>query len=398
MLRVLVCLMGLCSVACFAQVTVITNATIIDGTGAAPIKNHVLVISNNKIQGTYLAEELQIPRDANIIDASGLTVLPGFVNAHTHFTKDFEERRENHLALGVTSICNLGAGLGQMPEFDIYEQDGLFAARGFKAGPFVVKETGYAEANWGRGANYNIDGIDEAKAAVNDLALRGADYIKISFEPGPGSWPILSLEEASAVVEAAHANDLQVIAHVEDASFIERALDSGVDAITHVGHRWKGSRPFSGSADDLDLKQGYDELITRMANSIIFIPTIDVLSGSQAKESTRVSGMTEVIRRFHEQGGTIALGNDYPLGVTKPGIPFGEMEHLSDAGLNSMEIIIAGTRNSAEICGHGDELGTLEPGKLADLIVIDGNPIDNLEHLNNLILVMIDGRIAFDYR
>ena len=381
-----------------AQITVISGGRIIDGTGADPLENSVLVINSATIEGIFAERDYVIPDDAKLIDASDLTILPGFINAHTHFTKDFEERRDNHLALGVTAICNLGAGFGQMPEFDVYEQDGLYAARGFKAGPFIAKEGGYAEANWGEGANYNIVGTDEAAEAVAALAENGADYLKISFEPGPGSWPILTLEEASAVVEAAHAKGLNVIAHVEDASFIEQALDSGVDAITHVGHRWKGSQSFTGTGDAFELHEDYNDLITRMAEEVVFIPTLDILSGERALDSSRVAGMTEVVRRFHERGGMIAMGNDYPLGVTQPGIPLGEIAHLMDAGLSEMEVIMAGTKNSAMICGHGDELGTLEPGKLADLILVEGNPLGNISALESLKLVMLDGEIAFDYR
>ncbi|MEM6431476.1 MAG: amidohydrolase family protein, partial [Deinococcota bacterium] len=240
--------------------------------------------------------------------------------------------------------------------------------------------------------------------AVNDLAAQGADYIKISFEPGPGGWPILSFEEARTVTDAAHERGLQVIAHVEDASYLDQAIDSGVDIITHIGYRWQGERLFTDMSNltpdstPFSNYDGYDALITRMVEHVALIPTLDVLIGERALDSAPAVGMTEVVRRFHERGGLVAVGDDYPLGVTQPGIPFGEIEHLLAAGLTPLEVITAGTKNAALVCGHGDDLGTLEAGKLADLIIVEGDPLEDLEALRNLKLVMIDGQIAFDYR
>ncbi|MBC7812352.1 MAG: amidohydrolase family protein [Burkholderiales bacterium] len=380
-------------------VVVITNGVIIDGTGAEPLEGQALVIVGERIAGIYETALYDPPPDAQFIDAEGGTILPGFINAHTHFTEEFTDRRDNHLAHGVTSVCNLDTALEAMPAFDMLRDGDLLGARGFIAGPMVAVEGGYPGIAWGEEAAYNVVGPDEAAAAVNVLAENGANYIKISLEPGPGDWPVLTLEEVQAVTEAAHANDLEVIAHIENADYLEQALDGGVDMVTHIPHRQGSGAPFSGTIDAPEIDAELDALITRMVeDGVRLIPTLHVITDSLSIDSLRSAGMIEFVRRFHERGGVVVVGNDYPIEPTGPGIPLPEMQLLSLAGLSNMEIIVAGTASAAAACGQGEELGTLEEGKLADVVIVAGDPLADLNALEDVSLVLLGGEIAFDYR
>lgn len=110
-----------------------------------------------------------------------------------------------------------------------------------------------------------------------------------------------------------------------------------------------------------------------------------------------VDGLLEVVRRFHSAGGVIALGTDYSPGVTgvHPDLFLQEIQLLHEAGLLPMEVIEAATKQAARVCGHGEDLGTLEIGRLADVLVIDGDPIEDLGALEGVVLVVKGGKVAY---
>jgi imidazolonepropionase-like amidohydrolase len=134
---------------------------------------------------------------------------------------------------------------------------------------------------------------------------------------------------------------------------------------------------------------------------IVMVPTLDSYmdlyrdSTPTPEDEAGNQIVLGIVRRFHDLGGTVGLGTDFIIGRGKQaGMPLGEMEMLLAAGLTPMEVIEAGTRLSAFVCGHGGELGTLEPGKLADLIVVDGNPLEDLQVMSEVVVVMKNGQIA----
>jgi imidazolonepropionase-like amidohydrolase len=284
------------------------------------------------------------------------------------------------------------------------------AARGFRAGPIITVPGGYPGTFPGFAWHYEVAKPDEAQAAVEDLLGRGVDVIKIALEPGHPQrpWPILSPEQVQAIVEVAHAHGLPVRAHVRQAKMLDIALEGGVDVIEHV------PLPFCLEAelkqmladDALQLAKlpELEAQLTRMAEQgTILVPTLDentwVINDlprlSPEERQMTATFILGIVRRFHKLGGIIALGNDYGNPGVQLGMPLREMELLLDAGLTPMEVIEAGTRHAAKVSGHGDELGTLEPGKLADIIVIDGNPMTDLKALDRVTLVIKNGKIAY---
>jgi len=306
-----------------------------------------------------------------------------------------------------------------MPQFDKGYLDQDPVARGFAAGPIITAPGGLPDAVLHKNLNYEVGSPNEARAAVAALHDRGADVIKVYLqgEDNGAAYPMVSEEELAAIVEEAHALGLLVRAHVAHASLLGMAVRAGVDTIEHVPvdltqseyqslseSRWQG---FLESHDPLqvffaELYPQYETQLEMMAQAgIVMVPTLDSYedlyrtTNPTRQEEVAIAVILGIVRRFHELGGVVGLGTDYPTAIgVEAGMSVREMELLLAAGLTPMEVIEASTRHSASVCGHGGELGTLEPGRLADVIVVDGDPLKDLQAMNQVVLVIKNGEIA----
>jgi len=393
-----------------AEIRVITNGMVIDGAGAVPIPDGIVVIQDQRILAAGPAGQVAVPAGAEIIDAAGGTIMPGIINAHVHNTQS-PDTRYRFLTQGVTSTCDLASSMADMAQFEqSHNAKNQAAARGFRTGPMITAPGGYP-SSYGFRWDSQVATPSEARAAVTNLVSQGADMIKIALEPWQPQepWPVLTVEQVRAIVETAHRFGVPVRAHVQQAEMLDIALAAGVDTVEHV------PLPF---AEGIKLKQmGRDETLSladypqleaqlsQMARQgIALVPTLNVgscathhLPELETEAQRRMcSFQLEIVGRFHQMGGTVALGNDYGnLGVA-PGMPLQEMKLLLEAGLSPLEVIQAGAQHAAQVCGHADELGTLEPGKLADIIVVDGNPLVDLEVLTRINLVIQNGEVAYE--
>ena len=382
---------------------IITNGTIVDGHGSQPIRDGIVVIAEDRIAFVGSASDYPDRSDAQVIDARGGTILPGIIDSHVHSASDPVIRRE-FLINGVTSVCDLGSPLEDMSQFDegYLGQDPI--ARGFHAGPIITAPGGLPDAVLSTNLNYEVATAEEARAAVVDLFNRGADVIKVYLqqESGGVGYPMLGEEELAAIVEEAHSHGLLVRAHVTYVFLLDMAIQAGVDTIEHVPIYTTQSE--SESISESQLRAIYEDLLDGMVEEgIAMIPTLDRPFGNLYRSSDPTPELERAIEiilgivgGFHELGGVVGLGTDWNIGIgMQAGIPLGEMEMLVAAGLTPMEVIEAGTRHAASACGHGDELGALEPGMLADVIVVDGDPLQDLQALSQVVLVIKNGEIAF---
>ncbi len=136
----------------------------------------------------------------------------------------------------------------------------------------------------------------------------------------------------------------------------------------------------------------------------VLVPTLEtyVTHSSQSdpdpEDDTFVQTVYGVVRFYHDSGGSIALGNDYPYPWAEAGMPLREMMLLQNAGLSPMDVIEAATQHAAYVCGQAGDLGTLEAGKLADLIVVDGDPLDDLNVMGSVQYIVKDGELVFPYQ
>lgn len=398
--------------------TVITNGTVVDGSGSEPIRDGIVVIVENRIAFVGRASDYPDRTRVRFIDARGGTILPGIVDAHVHGAFDPGIRRK-FLIRGVTSVCDLGSPLEDMPQFDEGYLNQEPVARGFHAGPIITAPGGLPGTVLHEDVNYEVETPDEAGAAVVDLYNRGADVIKVYLQPEDNgvTFPMLGEEELIAIVDEAHAHGLLVRAHVTHASLLGMAVRAGVDVMEHVPmnvteseyqniseSQWQG---FLESDDPLQVffdelyPQHETQLEMMVQAGIVMVPTLDSYwnlyraSDQTRQEEAAMVVLMGIVRRFHELGGVVGLGSDYIPGTgMEVGMPVGEMKMLLSAGLTPMEVIEASTRHSASVCGHGDELGTLEPGKLADVIVVDGDPLEDLQAMSQVVLVIQNGEIV----
>ena len=386
---------------------VVTNGTVIDGTGVEPIADGFVAIQGDRIVAVGQSADFKIPDEATVIDAAGGTILPGVINSHVHTASTPATRRHLFLLDGVTSVCDLGIPLSLMEDLEQESSQSGLAARGFKAGPIVTAPGGYPGPYFGFSINYEVQGADQAEMAVRDLHARGADYIKVALEPGleGANLPVITLQELRSIVASAHEYDLLVRTHVTKGTMLSIALKAGTDVLEHV--------PLP-SDSFVDLESMFDEagvfylppeleaqLRQVIDQGIVLVPTLDVMIGEKNQHGdidpeTNVLNQATlgVVRFFHESGGIIAVGNDYGNPSVHPGMPLREMELLQTAGLSPLKVIQAATQHAAYVCGQSEQLGTLERGKLADLIVVAGNPLDDLNALDSVLYIVKNGEIV----
>jgi len=354
------------------------NGTLIDGTGTAPVRNAVLAIgTDGRIAAVGRRSGAPIPAGTTVVDVAGATILPGFINAHVHDAYS-AANLEAWAAAGVTTVrdeaINIsGASLADL----IARRDGEWSApryaRLVSAGWMITAPGGYGR--WG------VATAEEARQAVLEEIEAGADQIKVAVEDGIAGrtdLPVLSAEALAAAVAAAHERGRKVSAHITDAFFLQTVVSAGVDDAAHT--TWDPAP---------------DALLRDMnSRHIPMVPTLTVFDAYQS-----LAGAQANVRRFAALGGEIALGSDYTdipqndFPHFELGMPMHEIECLAGAGLAPMQIIVAATRNAARVCGLNGELGTLETGKTADVLVINGDPLQSLAALTNVRLVIHRGEI-----
>lgn len=397
---------------------VLQQATLIDGRGADPIAAASVVIVEDRIVEVGQTSSVFVYPDDQVLDVEDRVIMPGVINAHVHYAYSVENL-EDWAQAGVTTIREVGAPLYPPPEWSGVDDwddwaaaiiDGALveelipppfvwrdeeldrpeSARALMSGPCITATGGYPGGFLSLHVNtetvteddVEVTPVEDARRKTEILVDAGADVIKICLDNhwGTTDWGLLTDEQIAAIVEVAHSAGLRVTAHVSADEQLSTCLDAEptVDSAAHI------------VTDEMS-----DENIAAMVDrGVTLVPTLAVWESlSWICNDFGMCDEVENLGRFMEAGGQVALGDDYGNPGIELGMPIRDMELMQEAGMTNMEIIVAATRNAAFDCGLLDELGTVETGKIADIIVLNDDPIADIAALADVAYVIRDGVI-----
>jgi imidazolonepropionase-like amidohydrolase len=383
---------------------------LIDGTGRTPVDDVQVLVKGNRIERVGTRGSLDVPADTRRIDTSGKTILPGFVDLHFHIADDVT-MVPLFVANGVTSARDPGAWMELFEPVKRWQQQhGIPAPRLFLCGPHLD----------GPNPAYPTDSIvilspEEARLAVRRQVAQGATAIKVYFR--------LPLESIRAAADEAHRLRVPVTAHLEVVD-VRDAVEAGIDGVEHITslglalippmkaeqyrqqiladnrarrdgryRMWASIDPHSQQAADL-ARFLAERRIFVDPNLAVFEKRPDAKDRSSHMRVQATRNMKEYLGVLHGAGVPIVVGSHSKVPYATHGFAFHrEMETLIEAGLTPMETLVAATKVGAEFLQRENELGTVEEGKLADILVLNRDPLASISNTRSVSTMIVDGRV-----
>jgi imidazolonepropionase-like amidohydrolase len=373
---------------------------LVDGTGREPVRDGVVLIDEGRITAVGPRSEVQVPRDAEVLDWTGSTALPGLIDAHEHLGIDlgdeeglFSQPVEYYVArsvrtariivsAGITTIrdCGEPGTVGQQMKRAI--DDGVVPGpRLVAAGRNVCRTGGHG---WKMGLQ--ADGPDALRAAVRTLVREGSDVIKIMASGGistAGSSVMgaeFTDEEFDALIDEAHRRGRKVAAHGHGGPGVAAAVRAGVDSIEHG--------LFLTDEDVALMAERGTYLVVTAGSFYVIRDNPEVPQFQKDKVGDAIDSHRAMLGRTRGTGLPIAVGTDECHGRL-----WFEMQLLREVGYEPLEAIRAATASGADLLGIADRVGTLEPGKLADVIAVPGDPLQDITVTQDVRFVMKGGKV-----
>ena len=422
------------------QPLVVDGATLIDGTGRPPVADAVVVMEAGRIKAAGPRGSVTVPPGAKVVNGRGKTLLPGLIDAHIHFL-DFMP--QIFLRFGVTTVVDTANPTEWiLAQRDALKDGKIKGPRMFATGLVIdgpLPPGGEPDAAELSGYKIRVKTSEEARVATRKVIRQGVDAVKVH--------EALSTELLQAVVEEAHRAGLEVVGHASD---VRAATGAGMKFIEHTfpitdATVPAGTRRAPVPEADMDVNAFGPLIDVLINNGVYFNPTLTRTSITmmaknpqwteeayqylsdpkwkfipegrlnfwlrEAKKPERAVGtdlaarrkegirrLQEFVRRYAEAGGKLITGPDTGSSSGPSNIPglsmHIEMEALVDAGVTPMQAIMSSTKWPAELVRHDKELGTVEPGKLADMILIDGDPLADIRNTRRVSTVIMDGKIV----
>ncbi len=426
------------STAAHTQTTALRGARLVDGSGGAPLDNATIVIRDGRIVAIGPSAGTPVPTGAEVVEYAGKTIIPGLISDHSHvgifvglkaapenYSRDIILRQLKQLeAYGVTTVMALGLNgplfyelrpelhAGRIPGADLFGADqgvgvvgGQPSAAVVPVGENQVSRPGTAE---------------RARESVRQMAARKTDMVKIWLDGAGGLMPKIPPEVYSAVIDEAHKNGLRVAAHIYDLDDAKAIVRAGVDVIAH------GVRDKPVDAEFIDMMKvrsvwyistivldytGYvfaeqpswmrEPFLQRALHPAVRAQFDDpayrertLALPATAKNRAAVATNKQNLKAVHDAGVQIGFGSDSGVGLRIPGVA----EHLElalmvEAGLTPIEAITNATANAAKLLKL-DDRGVLATGKLADLVILDGDPTGDIANSRKIHAVWHHGKKA----
>ncbi len=388
----------------------IRDATVIDGTGRPALTTTQILIAGERIARIGPDGSFSAPAGAETLDASGKTVLPGYFDAHFHIADDVTLVPE-FVARGVTSARDPGAWMELFePVLDWQRKYGIAAPRLSLAGPHLD----------GPNPAYPTDSVvilspEEARRWVRGQVAQGATVIKVYFR--------LPLESIRATAEEAHALGVPVTAHLEIID-PRAAVEAGLDGLEHItslgialippmeGERYRQAilkdnnarrdgRYRMWSHIDPESKEAV-ELARFLAKHEIYVdPTLAVFERRPSDDEPDIEmkakgfeNMLAYVGVLYREGVRIVVGSHSEAPHAPRGLAYHrEIELLAEAGMKPMDVLVAATHTGARFFRRERDLGTIAEGKLADLVVLDGDPLADIRETRNVFRVIVNGKL-----
>ena len=406
---------------------ILKGGRLIDGAGAAPVDGATIVLRDNRIASVTSRNQSDWPADAEIIDVSGMTVLPGLIDCHDHMANHRyslehrwrldEPQSTRHLRTAAVLKQTLAAGYTMIRDaagLDVGFKRAI--EEGLIDGPRLVLSLSIVSPIGGIGDAVSPSGLPlddcccipgdplvpnsvanslaDVRPVVRRMVRAGADVIKCATTGGASSRPghgprdgAFNLDEMEALVDEAHALDRRVMCHALGGRGLDIAIEAGVDSIEHGCYLDENPRHLERMAE----------------RGIFFVPTLLVYEYHRKSPQPHVRERAAALHEHHVASiqralamgvkvvaGTDAGGHGHPANA-------GELDCLVKSGMSPMQALQAATGWAAECCGREADLGTVEPGKLADLVVVSGDPLADISVLRDparIALVIKDGAIA----
>ena len=424
-------------------VLVIKGATLVDGTGADPQADSVVVIRGNRIEAVGTVAETSIPSNAEIVDSAGKYLIPGLIEAHGHLmsTNGFglsDEQKKVALANnpraflynGVTTLVNLSS-----PDFDWIVNHRTQERAGKIVSPriFAGGEHFTAPDGWGSRHGGAVTTREEVEERLNRYFGADIDLVKVIYENGLGSsnaFPRMDLELMGLVAERCREGGVPLFIHAMDIKEYRDAVAVSPRGIVHMlEDAMEADDPLPRDVASRDIfvtptlvlfesfyrymdqpELWREPVLTASVPDFVIESLLDQenlekavggMDGFLKTDSIQwardtVATMKANTKRFFDAGVKITVGTDAGGAVIHSLQGYNmprEFELLVESGLSPMDAIVAGTRNGAMMVGADDRLGTIEAGKLADIIILNRNPLDDIGNLRDIEVVILNGRM-----